>query len=94
MKFFVWGMPPVLILNEGDGMSAPIPVSSRAANIEYAIRDVVVPAVELEAQGHEILKLNIGDPSAYPGLPTPPHMVDAYVEAQWIFTILWFACCS
>ena len=62
-------------------MSTPIPVSSRAANIEYAIRDVVVPAVELEAQGHEILKLNIGDPIAYPGLPTPPHMVDAYVEA-------------
>ena len=60
-------------------MSTPPPVSSRAANIEYAIRDVVVPAVALEAQGHEILKLNIGDPIAYPGLPTPPHMVDAYV---------------
>ena len=62
-------------------MTAPIPVSSRAANIEYAIRDVVVPAVELEAQGHAILKLNIGDPIAYPGLPTPSHMVEAYVEA-------------
>ena len=62
-------------------MSAPIPVSSRAANIEYAIRDVVVPAAELEAQGHEIIKLNIGDPIAYPGLPTPDHMVDAYVRA-------------
>lgn len=62
-------------------MSAPIPVSSRAANIEYAIRDVVVPATELEAQGHEIIKLNIGDPIAYPGLPTPDHMVEAYVQA-------------
>ncbi|MGB0377744.1 MAG: aminotransferase class I/II-fold pyridoxal phosphate-dependent enzyme, partial [Poseidonia sp.] len=62
-------------------MSGPIPVSSRAANIEYAIRDVVVPAVELEAQGHEIIKLNIGDPIAYPGLPTPPHMVEAYANA-------------
>ena len=49
-------------------MSNPIPVSSRAANIEYAIRDVVVPAIELEAQGHDIIKLNIGDPIAYPGL--------------------------
>ena len=49
-----------------------IPVSQRAANIEYAIRDVVVPATELESQGHEIIKLNIGDPIAYPGLPTPP----------------------
>jgi len=58
-----------------------IPVSTRASNIEYAIRDVVVPANALEAQGHTILKLNIGDPIAYPGLPTPPHMVEAYVNA-------------
>ena len=48
-------------------MPAPIPVSTRAANIEYAIRDVVVPAAALEAAGHEIIKLNIGDPIAYPG---------------------------
>ena len=38
-----------------------IPVSSRASTIEYAIRDVVVPATKLEAEGHEIIKLNIGD---------------------------------
>lgn len=50
-------------------MSNMIPVSSRASSIEYAIRDVVVPATELERQGHEILKLNIGDPFAYPGFP-------------------------
>lgn len=58
-----------------------IPVAPRASNIEYAIRDVVVPATQLEQEGHTILKLNIGDPIAYPGLPTPQHMVDAYVEA-------------
>ena len=58
-----------------------IPVSKRAASIEYAIRDVVVPATKLETEGHEIIKLNIGDPIAYPGLPTPKHMVDAYVDA-------------
>jgi alanine-synthesizing transaminase len=58
-----------------------IPVASRAANIEYAIRDVVVPATILESQGHKIIKLNIGDPIAYPGLPTPQHMVEAYVKA-------------
>lgn len=57
-----------------------IPVTSRASTIEYAIRDVVVPATKLEAEGHEIIKLNIGDPIAYPGLPTPPHMVEAYRE--------------
>jgi len=54
------------------------PVSTRASNIEYAIRDVVVPAMELERQGNTILKLNIGDPLAYPGFPTPEHMIDAF----------------
>ncbi len=58
-----------------------ISATDRALNIEYAIRDVVVPATELEAQGHSIIKLNIGDPIAYPGLPTPSHMVDAFVKA-------------
>ena len=58
-----------------------IPVSNRASSIEYAIRDVVVPATKLELEGHKILKLNIGDPIAYPGLPTPKHMVEAYVDA-------------
>ncbi len=58
-----------------------IPVSDRAASIQYAIRDVVVPAMALEAEGHEIIKLNIGDPIAYPGLATPPHMVEAYKDS-------------
>lgn len=61
--------------------SDQIPVAPRASGIEYAIRDVVVPATKLESQGHTILKLNIGDPIAYPGLPTPEHMVEAYVKA-------------
>ena len=59
----------------------PLPATQRSLNIEYAIRDVVVPATELEAQGHSIIKLNIGDPIAYPGLPTPPHMVEAFAKA-------------
>ena len=58
-----------------------IPVSERAARIEYAIRDVVVPATVLEAEGHEIIKLNIGDPIAYPGLPTPEHMIHGFQES-------------
>ena len=57
-----------------------IPVTSRASSIEYAIRDVVVPATKLESEGHSIIKLNIGDPIAYPGLLTPQHMVDAYMD--------------
>ena len=62
-------------------MAKQIPVTNRASQIEYAIRDVVVPASALEAQGHEIIKLNIGDPLAYPGLLTPDHMVKAYQKA-------------
>ena len=62
-------------------MAKQIPVTNRASQIEYAIRDVVVPASVLEAQGHEIIKLNIGDPLAYTGLPTPDHMVKAYQKA-------------
>jgi len=62
-------------------MAKQIPVTTRASQIEYAIRDVVVPANALEAKGHNILKLNIGDPLAYPGLPTPTHMIDAYQKA-------------
>ena len=54
---------------------AGIMPTRRAAAIEYAIRDVVVPALELEKMGHEIIKMNIGDPLAYPGLPTPSHMI-------------------
>ena len=57
-----------------------IPVSNRASSIEYAIRDVVVPALQLEREGHDIIKLNIGDPIAYPGLPTPEHMVKAFQQ--------------
>ena len=62
-------------------MVEQVDVSSRASQIEYAIRDVVIPAIELESQGHEIIKLNIGDPLAYEGLPTPNHMIDAFKKA-------------
>jgi aspartate/methionine/tyrosine aminotransferase len=58
-----------------------VDVSKRASSIEYAIRDVVVPAMELEKQGHEIIRLNIGDPLAYKGLQTPEHMISAYKKA-------------
>ncbi len=62
-------------------MAQKIDVSARAAAIEYAIRDVVVPAIELENKGHRVIRLNIGDPLAYEGLPTPEHMITAYKKA-------------
>ena len=62
-------------------MEEMIDVSSRASKIEYAIRDVVVPAIELESKGHDIIRLNIGDPLAYEGISTPPHMISAFKDA-------------
>ena len=57
-------------------------MARRAAAIQYAIRDVVVPATALEAEGHEITKFNIGDPLAYAVLgSTPDHMIRAYASA-------------
>lgn len=60
--------------------SLPLKGAERSLQMEYAIRDVVLPARELEATGHEILKLNIGDPCAY-GFATPPHIVEALAAA-------------
>jgi alanine-synthesizing transaminase len=57
-----------------------LPGAERALGIEYAIRDVVGPARELERQGHKILKLNIGDPIAY-GFQPPAHLVEALHKA-------------
>jgi len=62
-------------------MNRQIESSKRASSIEYAIRDVVVPAIELEKKGHQIIRLNIGDPLAYQGLQTPEHMISAYKKA-------------
>lgn len=51
-------------------------ISNRTANFQYAIRDVLVVAAEVEAQGHKLIKLNIGDPIKYhfktPKLLTEP----------------------
>ena len=62
-------------------MKIKIPISHRTAGIQYAIRDVVVPAQKLEQQGHNIIKLNIGDPLSHKGFSTPVHMINAYKEA-------------
>ncbi len=57
-----------------------IHASKRSMRIEYAIRDVVVPARELEKKGIEVLKLNIGDPIKY-DFKTPEHIRKAAAEA-------------
>lgn len=59
-----------------------VKASKRSQGISYAIREVVVPARELEKKGIEVLHLNIGDPVKY-DFDTPQHMKDAlYTAAQ------------
>jgi len=54
--------------------------SKRAQGVEYAIRDVLIPAKALEKKGITVLKLNIGDPNAY-DFDTPQHIKDALYTA-------------
>jgi alanine-synthesizing transaminase len=56
-------------------------ITPRAANLQYAIRDIVVIAKQYEKQtGEKPLYLNIGDPIAY-DWKTPQFMVDALCKA-------------
>jgi alanine-synthesizing transaminase len=58
----------------------PIRANPLSLDIEYAIRDVIIPATELEKQGHRIMKLNIGDPNKY-DFDTPDLIKDSVKEA-------------
>ncbi len=56
-------------------------ITPRAANLQYAIRDIVVAAKQYEKRtGEKPLYLNIGDPIAY-DWKTPQFMVDALCKA-------------
>lgn len=57
-----------------------IPANPRSLEIEYAIRDVILPAMELERKGYRILKLNIGDPNKY-DFDTPKFIRESVKEA-------------
>ncbi len=57
-------------------------ITPRAANLKYAIRDIVTIARQYEKQtGQKPLYLNIGDPIAY-DWKTPQFMVDALCKAS------------
>lgn len=58
-----------------------IPAASRLERVRYAIRDLAVLAEELNRQGKEILRLNVGDPVAF-DFDTPPHLIEAVVKAM------------
>jgi aspartate/methionine/tyrosine aminotransferase len=56
-------------------------ITPRAANLKYAIRDIVVAAKQYEKRtGEKPLYLNIGDPIKY-DWRTPQYMVDAICKA-------------
>jgi len=56
-------------------------ISERTEKFSYAIRDVLTVAAEVEAQGHEIIKLNIGDPIKY-GFKTPKLLTEPLKYAE------------
>ncbi len=60
--------------------SAPMKATDRALSIEYAIRDILLPARELEKQGIDVIKLHIGDPNKW-DFRTPKHVRDALCRA-------------
>ena len=55
-------------------------VSRKVAGVEYAIRDIVLAAREVEKGGTKVDYLNIGDPVQY-GFRPPQNVIDAYIGA-------------
>jgi len=55
-------------------------VSKKVSGVEYAIRDVVSTAKDLEKYGKTIDYLNIGDPAQY-GFHPPENVKQAYINA-------------
>ncbi len=55
-------------------------ITKRVQNLEYAIRDVVEHARQLEKKGKDIIYLNIGDPLQF-DFETPKHITEALIRA-------------
>ena len=55
-------------------------VSKKVSGVEYAIRDIVSSAKDLEKQGKTIDYLNIGDPAQY-GFYPPENVKQAFIDA-------------
>lgn len=55
-------------------------VSSKVSKVEYAIRDIVLAARQVEKQGKKITYLNIGDPVQY-GFQPPENVKQAIIDA-------------
>ena len=55
-------------------------ISNKVAGVEYAIRDIVSAAREIEQQGKKVDYLNIGDPVQF-GFQQPDNVKQALVDA-------------
>ena len=55
-------------------------LTERVQNLEYAIRDVVGHARQLEKKGKDVIYLNIGDPPRF-DFKTPEHIKKALIQA-------------
>lgn len=55
-------------------------LTERVQNLEYAIRDVVGHARQLEKKGKDVIYLNIGDPLQF-DFETPEHIKEALIQA-------------
>ena len=65
----------------GGARLKPILPSQHTEGVKYAIRDIAIVADTLEAQGRELLELNIGDPIQH-DFCTPPHVIEAIHQAM------------
>ncbi len=61
--------------------SRSIPVAQRINRFSYAIRNIVIEARRVEAQGKVVRYLNIGDPPAF-GFQPPVHLLEAVERAM------------
>lgn len=61
-------------------LSRFLKVSKKVSGVEYAIRDIVLVARQVEKQGKNITYLNIGDPVQY-GFQPPQNVKDAMIQA-------------
>jgi alanine-synthesizing transaminase len=55
-------------------------LTERVQNLEYAIRDVVGHARQMEKKGKDVIYLNIGDPLKF-DFETPEHIKEALIQA-------------
>jgi aspartate/methionine/tyrosine aminotransferase len=72
----------IVSVHVGHGSLVPsrLQVASRASEIEYAIRDMLAVAREVELSGKKVIYLNIGDPAKFDFQP-PTHVRKALTRA-------------